>query len=501
MRRCRSKQEFGESNESKPSMPLDQISSRIVSGNIVDDSLRFGIPLTPRYESRSMRTEFADFRERVMSDFLLRTFGWQFVICALLICRTDFAVAQKKVGAARFAVDLVTLNSGKHLRGAFAGVDADGVVSMAVQREWLKKTRPEMYEEATRNETDDATNALTELRTRIRQWLDEKLESNALVTFLEIELERVGAQLSRVNDARENAMTSQFVMLKFSRRKAKYSFAQSPENRRIAMLAWRERFENVETREAADLEQQLRDQGIDPAAEKPDLTDRLPVTGQDDTEWAARRAIIEFELASKLEFQGIGKALVRTDAGAAKVGLEQLLPELLPQLLQDQLGGQLAELLQEPGARPQPVAATSLPDFRGAIREAERAKAKGFRATTVVLNLQRKQASVETRFVAKLPDGKWELIWSHKAMGDSSKPRPDIQRQIENDPQVAEALKLAKSLGLGAGGQLQTAMNFGAATMEAQKAADHEFFRFLDRYVQHLDGPSLTWSPDRSAKK
>jgi hypothetical protein len=266
------------------------------------------------------------------------------------------------------------------------------------------------------------------------------------------------------------------------------------------MLAWRERFENVETREVVDLEKQLRDLGIDPAADVPDLADRLPAARQDDGQWAARRAIIEFELAGKLEFQGMGKSLVRTDAGAAKVGLEQLLPVLLPQLLQDQLGGQLADLLREPGVRPRP-AAVSTPDFSGAIREAERAKINGFRVTTVDLNLQRKQASVETRFLGKLPSGKWETIWSHKAVGDPSKPRPDIQRQIESDPQVADALKLVKSLGLGAGGELQTAMNFGAATMEAQKAADQEFFRFLDRYVKHLDGPSLSWSTGKAMAK
>jgi hypothetical protein len=170
-------------------------------------------------------------------------------------------------------------------------------------------------------------------------------------------------------------------------------------------------------------------------------------------------------------------------------------------LLRAQPGGQLAGQLQEPGARPQAVAAASIPDFRGAIREAERAKVKGFRATTVALNLQQKQANVETWFVAKLPNGTWELIWSHKAMGDPSKPRPDIQRQMENDPQIAEVLKLAKSFGLGVGGQLQTAMNFGAATMAAQKAADQEFFRFLDKYMKHVDGPSLSWSTDRTAKE
>jgi hypothetical protein len=441
-----------------------------------------------------MWIEFVDIRERMMSGFVVRTFNWQITICALIVFQSDFAVAQKKAGPARFAVDLVTLDSGKRLRGAFAGVNADGVVSMAVQRDWLKKTKPEMYKEVTQDESADAKAAATELRTRIQKWLDEKPESNAVVTFLEVELERVDEQLAKLNEARGNSGTSQFVMLKFPRRKAKYSFAQSAANRRIAILAWRERFKDVETREAADLEKQLRDLGIDPAAEVPELADRLPVVRQEENEWAARRAVIEYEFVEKLDFQGIGKALVRTDGGAGKVGVEQLLPQILPQLLQDQLGGQLADLLQEPGSNPRRGTEKSAPDFSTAIREAERAGRKSFRVTTVDLKLQQKRANVETRFVTKLPTGKWETIWLHKASGDPSKPRPDIQRQIENDPQVAEALKLVKSLGLGAGGQLEVALNFGAATMEAQKAADQQFFRFLDKYVRHLDGPVLEWS-------
>jgi hypothetical protein len=432
--------------------------------------------------------------ETTMTILSFRMLSWLIAIVAFVGSLGEVAVAQKKASPARFAVDLVTLDSGDRLRGAFAGVDADGVVSMAVQRDWLKKTRPEMYEEVTRNESVDAKAAATELQTRIKNWLDEKPESNAVVTFLEVEQERVDEQLAKLNEAR-GAGTSQFVMLKFPRREAKYSFAQSAEKRRIAMLAWREHFEDVETREAADLEKQLRESGIDPVAEIPDLTGRLPAGRQNENEWAARRAVIEYEFVGKLDFQGIGKSLVRTDGGAGKVGLEQLLPQVLPQLLQEQLGGQLADLLQEPG-QPRPRGAeNSTPDLSGAIREAERDGRKSFRVTTVDLNLQRKQATVETRFVAKLPAGKWETIWQHKAAGDPSKPRPDAQRQIENDPQVAEALKLVKSLGLGAGGQLEVALNFGAATMEAQKAVDQEFFRFLDRYVQRLDGPALTWSP------
>jgi hypothetical protein len=432
--------------------------------------------------------------ERTMTILSFRILSCLIALVAVVGSLGEVAVAQKKASPARFAVDLVTLDSGDRLRGAFAGVDTDGVVSMAVQRDWLKKTRPEMYEAVTRNESTDAKVAAIELRTRIKKWLDEKPESNAVVTFLEVERDRVDEQLGKLNEA-SGAGTSQFVMLKFPRREAKYSFAQSAENRRIAMLAWRENFEDVETREVADLEKQLRDRGIDPVAEIPDLAGRLTVVRQDENEWAARRAVIEYEFVGKLDFQGIGKALVRTDGSAGKVGLEQLLPQILPQLLQEQLGGQVADLLLEPGVSPRRGEENSMPDLSGAIREAERAGRKSFRVTTVDLNLQRKQATVETRFVAKLPTGKWETIWRHRAAGDPSKPRPDALRQIENDPQVAEALNLLKSLGLGAGGQLDVALNFGAATMEAQNAVDQEFFRFLDRYVQRLDGPALKWSP------
>ena len=431
-----------------------------------------------------------------MQSSLIRIKGGVLWAVVLLFLGIDFAHAQKKVGPARFAVDLVTFDSGQRLRGALLGLDVDGDVTMAVQRDWFQKTRPEMFAEVTRNEIADARETATQLRERIQEWLDEKLESNALATFLETELERVNAQLEKLEGARAEAVDSQFVLLKFPRREVDYSFAQPAENRRIAMLAWRERFEDVETRTAADLEKQLRALKIDPAADVPNLADRIPGRDQSENEWLARRALVEYLLVSPLDFQGMGKAYVRTDGGAGKVGLEKLLPELIPQLLQDQIGGQLADLLQEPGlgrGRRKAGRGKTEPDFSSAIRETESAGVRGFRLTTLDLNLQRKQARVEVRFIAKLGAGKWQTVWSHSVSGDTSKPRPDLRRQIENDPQISEALKLVKSLGLGAGDQLGTAMNFGAATMESQKAADQEFFRFIDRHIQRLDRPKLSW--------
>lgn len=422
---------------------------------------------------------------------------WAIVLLCLV---SDPANAQKKVGPARLAVDLVTLDSGRRLRGALLGLDADGVLTMAVQRDWMKKTRPEMLAEITRKEIGDARVAATQLRDRIQEWLDEKPESNELVNFLETEFERAVGQLAKLDGERAKAVDSQFVLLRFPRREVEYSFAQTAENRRIAMLAWRERFDDVETQTAADLEKQLRARKIDPVAEVPNLSDRIPARDQSENEWLARRALVEYLLVSPLDFQGIGKAYFRTDGGAGKVGLDKLLPELIPQLLQAQIGGQLAELLSEPGlnrGRRKAGGGKSEPDFSSAIREAERAGVRGFRVTTLDMNLQRKQARVEARFFARLSTGKWETVWSHTASGDTSKPRPDLRRQIENDPQISEALKLVKSLGLGAGDPLDIALNFGAATMESQKAADQEFFRFLDGYVQRLDRPRLSWASNQ----
>jgi hypothetical protein len=40
---------------------------------------------------------------------------------------------------------------------------------------------------------------------------------------------------------------------------------------------------------------------------------------------------------------------------------------------------------------------------------------------------------------------------------------------------------------------VETAVRFGAATMEAQQRADDRFYAFKDRYTEKLDGPPLRW--------
>jgi hypothetical protein len=121
--------------------------------------------------------------------------------------------------------------------------------------------------------------------------------------------------------------------------------------------------------------------------------------------------------------------------------------------------------------------------------------------TRVEQNLDAKRVEVETRFVARIPGSSWTTIWQHVEKADASKPRPEAEQQIMQDPQVRSALELIRSVGLGAEEQVTLAIRFGAATMEAQNAADRRFFQFRDRYVRRLDGPVLRVAPATAPKR
>lgn len=416
---------------------------------------------------------------------------------SFVLLGSESTFAQRKKGLTRFAADMVTLKSGERLRGALLGEQPDGTVSMAVQRKWLEKNEAEMYRTVTATEVQDATRQSTQLRDRLRRWIAEQADANALVAFLETELERVDAQVDRLNDRPGEGLETQFVMLSLPKNRLDFWFAQPPENRRVAGLAWSERLADVETREVGDLIEELKSKSIDPERDTFRLTDRVPGRGQSDREWAARQAIVEFEYGKRVEFQGMGSTLFRTGTGAKQVGMEQMLAEMLPQLLQSQLANQLgglSDLFNEPGLggnRPK-ASAPRKPDLSKAIQAARREKVRGFRVTQLELNINSQVAQVVGSFMARMPDGEWVTVWSETVNSDATQARPELRERIENDPQVAGILKTVKGLGLGIEQQLGTALQFGAATMEAQQQADRQFIEFQERYLDRLDNPPLS---------
>ena len=414
-------------------------------------------------------------------------------------------MAQRRSSQSDLAVDAVRLRSGERLLGAALGESKDGTLQMAVQRKWLRDALPEYYRSVVADEAAEQRVITKKLVERIDQWVREvearpgsENASRQLLGFLQDQRQQLKdllEQLQSDEGERDSAagLDTQFVLLDLSRNRIASRMIQTPERRRIALLAWRERFREVETQSADQLREALESRKIDVAdnGDPVDLSDRVPPAAQSDDEWAARQAIVESGFGQLLEFQGTGGALFRTDGGAAQVDVAAM----LPQLLESQLTSQLADLLAEPGfgnagsGRRKPAVKSAA--LGPAIREAEQFGRRGFRVTQLDLDLNGGRARVTEQFVAKLPGGDWKVVWSETVAEDARKARGAAEEQIANDPQVKQLLRIAEQLG-GAGGQAKTAVRFGAATMAAQQSAAARFFRFRDRHTQRLDGPPLT---------
>jgi hypothetical protein len=253
------------------------------------------------------------------------------------------------------------------------------------------------------------------------------------------------------------------------------------------MWAWSESFPNVESRDAADLERDLRHRKIDPTITPPDISNQLPARLQDDREWAARMAIVEYALGKPLDFQGTGNVLVRTDGERKEIDLAPVLSKVMS----SQVDSLLKDLTGESrGAAPTDSTAW----LKTVSAQADRIPVSGLRATRVEIKVESNQAAVQSAFAARMPNGSWEIVWSHREAQDSTKPRADMEAKISEDPQVKQVLSTVKSFGLNADDQVRQAIRFGAATMTAQQTADARFFEFRDRYLKRLDGPPLTWT-------
>ncbi len=265
-----------------------------------------------------------------------------------------------------------------------------------------------------------------------------------------------------------------------------FHFLQPAARRATLLQAWREKLENVETRKAADLVAELRDKNIKPTEAPIDLSERLPPHPQSEREWAAQRAIVEFQLGKRLEFQGTGDTLIRTGEGAKNVDINQLVGQMLQGELQKTLGDLLGAAGQQPANKPG--------WFEQAAKAADREGVSGCRVTRLQQEIATGRVTVEVHFVARMPQNKWEVISTDKVTLDANQPRKDLQDGIAKDPQVAKAIETVKGLGLPvAEAQIKLALQFGAATMEAQQSAETRFFQRQNRYTRNLDGPPLLW--------
>lgn len=411
-------------------------------------------------------------------------------------CFTAWAIGGLAVAADRAntpaqkrAVDMAALAGGQRIFGMLAAPPSDDKVVFLVQRQWLQTHQGELYRAATAGEDDRRKQAWKELRQRLLAWRERRTEPKVFVDFLERSLREAESQLASQEKAAEPTEPSQLLMLELPKAKVRNSYLQPPEMRRLLGLAWQERLENTEDLSAAEITEKLKARGVDVERAQPDLSDRLDVQPQTDRQWAAKVAVVEFEILGEPHYQGTGGVLVRAgnDQHRAKVG------DLVGELLQDQLGGALGDLLNGAGG-----AARVSPDDRH--REATEkalasASADGFRGVRVSYldqELANRRVTVDDRFFARMPDDSWQAIWRQSATLDATQASKEEDERLAADPQVAEILKSVKGLGLDANQDLfKTALRFGAVTQQAMWATDREMAQFLLKNTRRLIGPPM----------
>ncbi len=400
--------------------------------------------------------------------------------------------------SARLAVDVVKLKSGQTLRGTVARMEPDGSITLALEREWLRKANPALLATTEAEEARTRTAALEQLRDRLQHELTKTPADSGLATFLRVEQKRIAGLLANAAaGSRESAPPQsgsthstrpQFVFVELPKKKIARITPASIAHKQIAGWSWYERLPHVESRDAEELARELQHRHIDPTQPLPDMSDRLPLRLQDEREWSARIAIVSSALGKPLEFQGTGDLLVRADHAKNADDLAPLIAKMF--------GGQVDSLFKDLLNEGRATAATPQSSnawLEPAIREAEKEKARAFRATRVDLSLERHQATVNSVFVVQLANGKWETIWSDHAVEDGSQARPAAEANITGDPQIKSALALLKSLGAGGDDQVGAAIRMGAATMAAQQTVNNHFAAFETPFLRQLDGPPLSW--------
>lgn len=386
--------------------------------------------------------------------------------------------APPAVPVPQLVVDVVTLKQGKPLRGAVVEQHPDGSLLMVVSESWLKAHDAQQYAEVIQEDAKSQQLAWKGVLDRIELRLSEPLESPRLKFFLEQEQSR----LSKLRQA--SSKTPDFLWIELPRLDVARVIQPSSDRQRLGIMAWYAELPDVETRSVTSIRKELL--GLDFALDGPlpDLGSRLSPREQNDAEWSARLAIVEYGLSEPIDFQGTGETLIRTGTGRA-LDWQAILPGLLEQ--------QTQRLLDElVGVESAPAAAVMEATWlKPAIAETRQLNRHGFRVTRVGSDPVAGKVSVDSRFVARLGDDVWRTIWTSTHTADNTKNRPELEDKIAADPQVRAILRTVQALNIGSEDVVKQAIRHGAATMDAQAAADTEFYRFRDRYLQRLDGPYL----------
>lgn len=409
----------------------------------------------------------------------------------------DRRTVRQPVVVAQDAFDRLQHVDGSVWRGLVVGESPESVF-FACRRAWLIEHDPG-YRKLAEAVRDLERRAYMQLQDRLEACL--KAPADPRIGFmLEQELQRArgwlaadaqgGGEPKDLVAENRGAAESELVLLELPRASiARIQRRWAPANG-LALWAWSKQIDAPESQTAGALREALEDLGVQPGLEPPDLGLRFQAMPQSDEEWAARLALLRYSRAEAVEFQGTQGMMTRVDRGKPAD-----LAKLLAGSLQNQSQTLVRELLGEQPVESGRGRRTSWLD--PCIRQLADGPVDGFRATSVETSLVDASSTVQSAFAVRMPDGRWTVVWRQEQVVGRGDVRPELLREIGEDPQIQSLLKLVQPLGIADDGTLQTAMAMGAATLQAQQEVNSRFEFYRQRYQHRLDLPILRWDPDR----
>jgi hypothetical protein len=375
----------------------------------------------------------------------------------------------------------ITLKNRKVIVGLMVGTDRDGNALVAVSRAWLQKNEP-LHPKLAQESEDRERIAYTQIRDRVKELLKNR-DDWPVPRVLEMELERAEKWL----DATEH-IPSQLFFVTLPKKEIARIDSPGPNGIRQAQWAWFTGLKSPETTNATSISKLLEEEHVPWRTESPELGDRFPARPQDDREWTARVALFRYSHVEAIAFQGTNDLMFRS--GMRDATLE--LGPIISQLLNSQMQSLLNDLTGQASSK---LTDDSKPLWlQAGIKEAEKLDKDYLRATSVVESPTSGEVTVESSFAFRLPDDRWETIWTAKESHDANRQDRKAVERIERDPQIESLKKTFSALGIGGNNeQIDLAIRVGAATMQAQQNIDSRFEKVRQRYMKRLDLPLLLW--------
>ena len=390
----------------------------------------------------------------------------------------------KNVDAKKLAVDVVSVRKLGRMCGIVLDQDEQSL-SIVVRRDWLKESHPEFWNQHLADETKELESARDRIKQRIAEWREEYKGDDARVIGEFLDDNEKLLELDKPIDVSKLA----FTIVKLEREQVGRVYAQTPEKHQLAGVAWTEKLEGVEHTSARVLERKLKKNKVDVAGYDLKLGNEIPPISESDEKWQARKALVEFGLLSRVEFQGTGTTFFqRGKTPTAAQAMQGVLNG-------GGIGGfsQIDKLGKELG----------LPEFRDRgnsdrddnetiapmIEAAEKANRRSF---SVSILEQGQTVKVKTKLYFRALDTRWYPIKEFSNSERLSDQKTEEIEGVKQDPQIAKMLKLMNQLGTGVDASiLDQAMRSGVATRKALAKSMSELDEFVDQYSFEIDNPPV----------